>query len=226
MDWDAPPIKNVKVEHKQKVYEMEVGKNSTSKKKLNTKLIAVISIVSVVLFLSAFVIRPAIIGYSVLKQAEGGNLSVSELGANVQDLKYQLASTKANLSLYSEVYSQIWQEVRITTNDLTKCLSEKESANLRIENVRQQWKDEIDECENNDNAQVIDLNQQLTNKNNEVTNVKSELTDLQEDFDKFVESVAKNVCCKAKVDNPNIDSYEVSNNKLLCLDGGKNSLSC
>jgi hypothetical protein len=227
MDWDDPPGKDIKVKPEQKVYEMEIGKKQEpSKKKINTKMVAVVAVVSVVLLISAFVVRPAVIGYSVYKQAENGNFSVTELGSNVEDLKFQLESTKANLSLYTEVYDQVWDEVRTTSSDLTKCLSEKESVNFKVETVRQQWKDDVEECEDAEDERVEELNRQIIAKDKEIADAKEDLLDLQKDFDKFVANLAKSVCCKAKVDNPSINSYEISRDRLLCLEDGENSLSC
>ena len=37
---------------------------------------------------------------------------------------------------------------------------------------------------------------------------------------------AKNICCKAKVDNPEIDSYIISNNKVICSIGESNKITC
>ena len=55
---------------------------------------------------------------------------------------------------------------------------------------------------------------------------EQKLTDLESSFDELAFNTAKSVCCKAKVDNPNINSYEISNNRLVCLEGGEIALTC
>ena len=52
------------------------------------------------------------------------------------------------------------------------------------------------------------------------------VTAVQANYDEFVKNMAKSVCCKVKVDNPNIAAYEVSGNKLVCLESGANALNC
>ena len=60
---------------------------------------------------------------------------------------------------------------------------------------------------------------QISGKNEEVLSI-------QESFDLFVKNTAKSVCCKEKVDNPNIDYYDVIGDKLVCLTEGNSKLNC
>ena len=71
-----------------------------------------------------------------------------------------------------------------------------------------------------------DADQRLLAKDEEIAQSLENLDALQQEFDDFVLGVARSICCKEKVDNPSIDSYEVSNNRLHCVEGGDNILNC
>jgi len=46
------------------------------------------------------------------------------------------------------------------------------------------------------------------------------------DFNELGKNSANNICCKMKYDNPDIDSYDIVDNKISCSVDGGNSLSC
>jgi len=50
--------------------------------------------------------------------------------------------------------------------------------------------------------------------------------EVQAKYDQLVKNTAKSICCKAKVDNPQINFYDVVDNKITCLEQGANQLSC
>ena len=162
----------------------------------------------------------------MVRQVDNANISVSELGATLQELRTELASTKANLSLYSEVYDKVWTEVKTTTGDLTSCLSEKEGLTLEIETVKHEAELELVECRQQQTTAAEAVNRQLAEKDKKIAEAEQKLTDLKEDLDEFAFNLARSVCCKARVDNPNINSYEISNNRLVCLEDGEVALSC
>lgn len=227
MDWDTPPVRRNKIKEDNTPNKVEsLDSSKLFKQNFASKGIVIIMVLSVLVLISAFVIRPALIGYSIAKQADETNLSVSELGATVQDLRLELASTKANLSLYSEVYNKVWAEVKTTTGDLTGCLSEKEGLAVEIEDTKHRSEIELAECEQKQTESTTQINQQLVDKDKKITETEQKLSDLQENFDEFAFNIARSVCCKAKVDNPNINSYEISNNRLICLENGELGLNC
>ena len=49
---------------------------------------------------------------------------------------------------------------------------------------------------------------------------------LQSDYDALVKNSARTICCKAKVDNPLINFYDVADDKIVCLQDGTNELVC
>ncbi|MBS3139614.1 hypothetical protein J4479_01280 [Candidatus Woesearchaeota archaeon] len=226
MDWDTPPGRRLEKEEaaKDKVENLDQG--NLLRKNTAGRGVIIISVLLALVLISAFVIRPALIGYSVVRQVDNANISVSELGATLQELRTELASTKANLSLYSEVYDKVWTEVKTTTGDLTSCLSEKEGLTLEIETVKHEAELELVECRQQQTTAAEAVNRQLAEKDKKIAEAEQKLTDLKEDLDEFAFNLARSVCCKARVDNPNINSYEISNNRLVCLEDGEVALSC
>jgi hypothetical protein len=185
-----------------------------------------ITTILLVIMVSFFILRPAIIGYSVIRQSSDTNQSAVDFAGNIKELELKLATTKANLSLYTEIYAKVWDEVKDTSNSLSTCNSEKQSLTSQVENVRIQWKDDIKSCEDKQRDIIKENLVLLNDKDKEIATAKSDLVVLQDDFDKFVQNIAKNVCCKNKVDNPSINSYQISSGKLICLENGENVLNC
>ena len=59
-----------------------------------------------------------------------------------------------------------------------------------------------------------------------MVNIQDENEELTSDFDALAQNTAKNICCKAKVDNSAINSYDVIDNNIVCLESGGKELSC
>ena len=190
------------------------------------KMLGITAILLIVL-ISVFVVRPVIVGYSIIKQsADSSDQSLVDVANDMNELKLKLASAQANLTLYADIYDKVWDEVKDSSDELSKCQTEKETIYTQVGYVREEWKDDIAKCEDKQNDIIKENLVLLNDKDEEVSNAKNDLLVLEESFDNFVKNVAKSVCCKEKVDNPSINSYEVSGDKLVCLDGGENSLSC
>src|SRR3989344_173973 len=210
------------------IFEKEIGeeeKKPRYNKILYRKVVVVMSVLAIVL-LSLFIVKPALIGYSVYKQAENGNYSVSELGSSVQNLQLQLATTKANLSLYQEVYGQVWGEVKSKEQSLSECVATREELTSQLAYVRQEWKNEVDRCQNEIDRSAQESSNNLKAKDLEIVEALKQRDESNKALENFAKNLAKSVCCKAKVDDPSINSYEVINDNLVCITGGSNSLSC
>lgn len=208
------------------IFEDSVEENkSKDNSALYRKMVIVTSVILIVL-VSLLVFRPALIGYSVYKQAENGNYSVTELGASVQNLKVQLAATKSNLSLYQEIYGQVWDEVKSKELSLSDCTTSRDELTSQVAYVRQEWKSDLAKCQGEKDRTTQDLTNQLSTKDTEIANVLKQKEDIKKSFDNFVKNLAKSVCCKEKVDDPDVNSYEVINERLVCVNSGSNSLNC
>ncbi|HLD79205.1 MAG TPA: hypothetical protein VJA18_01460 [Candidatus Nanoarchaeia archaeon] len=189
------------------------------------------------IFLAVFVIRPGVVGYGVYQQVEGSNLTVEEYAQNVQQLARDLEVTKTNLSSYSAFTGALIAEVGDTTDQLTECKVELERGKSDLEDAQET----ITEKETEISTLKSDMDNKITEQVAQKTAVleddksvcqnaleakETEVTNVQGKYDLLVKNTAKSVCCKAKVDNPQINFYDIADNKIICLTEGKNELTC
>lgn len=223
------------VSAKESVFEEEETKKSTSRNSSNHW--AIIGIVVVVSLLGVFVIKPGITGYSVYQEMEASGVGVEEYGMKVSELNAELESSKANVSSYSTFNRDLLSQVTIVADNLANCEVEKERVNTELTTTKQLLEEKetklagIDEeiaaqVSEKVGEQTLKLEEEKSSCLSSLEEKEGTKSELQQEFDEFVENVAKSICCKVKVDNPNIDSYEVVDNKLLCLEEGGNGLSC
>jgi len=78
--------------------------------------------------------------------------------------------------------------------------------------------------------QIERLNQSYTQslKENEflVLNAKKDLENIKQNYEDLILSSARNICCKMRVDDPNINSYDVISNRIVCSSSGMFTLVC
>jgi hypothetical protein len=205
-------------------------------KNRNTIFIA-IAVVVFLLLLSVFIVKPSILGYSVYQELESSGYTVDEFSSNLNELNANLELTKVNLSSHVTLNDKLFLQIRETSDRLLSCEVEKE----RISGDADSFKLDLEEKNVELESMEVQINEQVREKVEkevkllgeqkaicleDLSNKDEEYQDLAKDYDDFVRNVAKSVCCKAKVDNSNIDAYEVINDKLVCLEDGGKSLSC
>ncbi|MEK6917118.1 MAG: hypothetical protein AABW92_05235 [Nanoarchaeota archaeon] len=65
-----------------------------------------------------------------------------------------------------------------------------------------------------------------TNAELELNQLKIQVTQTEERFNNVIAYAADNICCKNRIDNPNIDSYIIANNRIVCSAGENKKISC
>ena len=162
----------------------------------NTIFVIIASII-VLILLILFAVKPSIIGYSVYQQVKDSNYSIEEYGKNIKELESQLLIANTNLSSCSEFNKKLLDE-------FTK------------------YSDKISECKSDLDALKVEFNLSIT----EVEKRKEEISDLKLQYDLLAKNLANNLCCKARVDNPDIKYYKVEDNKIACVEEGILEISC
>ncbi len=204
--------------------------------KLNKRIIILISVVIAFVFI-VLIIRPGLVGYSVYKEAERSQYTLDELGQSVRALRSELTTASSNLSFYASSNNLLQGQVVSLSQDYTSCEGERaqleaqlgvseQACNDKISLLEERLSDsqiELSELKNTQTAQIEDAKKPYVE---DLSEVEAELLALQESYDELVSNTAKNVCCKKRVDDPAIDSYEVLANKVVCLEGGENVLVC
>ena len=112
-------------------------------------------------------------------------------------------------------------------NDLNKKIETKES------DIQEKIKEKEDELQKTIAEKDKETADQLAKKEEEITSFKTECNNkdidfnkLKDDFNTLVKNTAYSICCKERIDHPNIKSYSLINNKVICLEEGNNTLSC
>ena len=189
------------------------------------KLIA-ISVVAAVL-LVIFVFKPNILGLGVYDQGQLNDTinnfagdtvnedqySINDLGSTIEQLKSEVSSGNDKLNEFLQ------NDINSLTENLASCLTEKSSLQDTYDQSTASLQDELDQ-----KTQELDTLQ--AEGNQQCTDTESELTSLQDSFDLLVLNSAKNICCKKKIDNMNINSYDVVDDKIVCLEEGNKTLDC
>ncbi len=201
----------------------------------NMWLVFVLLVVGVLL--AVFVIRPGVVGYGVYQQASASNLSVEDYSQNVQQLVRDLEVVKTNLSSYNAFTGALLTQVTEVTDKLTECKVENERGKADLEESQKQVSAKGEEVSKLKSEMEVSVNQKVTEKtaaleqekNTCESSLKSkekEVGEVQVKYDQLVKNTARSICCKAKVDNPKINFYDIADNKVVCLEEGKNELVC
>lgn len=212
------------------------GKSAAAPKRKGNP-VAIIVALLVLVVVAIFVVRPALLGYGVYQQAQTSNLTVQDYAQNMQELSRDLEVTKANLSTYSTFTGALLAQVDEKNDELTECKVQLERTQSDVEDAQKQVADKDAELATVKSETQKTIDQQLTEKTatleqqkaaceSSLTNKEKEVGEVQAKYDLVVKNAAKSSCCKAKVDNPQINFYDVVDGKITCLEQGANQLSC
>lgn len=144
------------------------------------------------------------LGYGIYQQVKSSNISIEDYGKKIQELESKLLVSDTNLSSCIFFNDKFSIELEKCIDKFFACKEDKFNFDISV----------------NDYEETIkNLQDDLDERNNDIDN-------LQNQFDLLVNNIVNNICCKAKIDNPNIDSYILENNKIICLEEGELKISC
>jgi len=190
-------------------------------KKWSKKNIIYTTIISIILLvlLIKFIIRPSIIGYSTYQQAESLNYSLEDYGNNMKNLESRILIFNTNLSSCVELNKKLWMEFEKYSDKFSECKGSLDALRMKFDLTKENYEEDIE-----------DLEKELDKKNEEINELRfgreKEIRDLELQHNVIMQNVANNICCKAKVDNPNINYYRVENDKIICSEEGTLGISC
>ncbi|MBS3120343.1 hypothetical protein J4420_01405 [Candidatus Woesearchaeota archaeon] len=178
--------------------------------------------------------------------------NVNQLQDQLTSIKTNLSQYSISNEELQQQLLDASREIKICLADkdtlTTSSEKEKLDAQNTIETLRQQIQQQQDDVEKQLKNKDLQLEDELTKKDTEVaallaekdqeaeelnanclsnlSNIQDQLSTLQKNWDELAFNAARNICCKQKVDNPNINYYTVANNKINCLESGENKLNC
>ena len=182
---------------------------------INLLLILAIFLVLCLLLL----LKPALLGYKLSKQFEEVGMSVSEFIKKMESLKSELLITETNLDSCKSLNQEYLGTLSKEKNTSFICSQEKNELLSRFYQLQSEYKFNITRIE-------TDFEQRKDEIEVELNQEKINFNELKEMYDSLVENSANNLCCKARVDNKDIDSYILSNDRIVCTTGEKNKISC
>jgi len=212
------------------------GKSAAAPRRKGNPTAIILAVVGLIA-LAIFIVRPAVLGYGIYQQAESSNLTVQDYAQNMQELSRDLEVTKANLSSYSSFTGALLAQVEEKNDEFTECKVQLERIKIDVEAAHKQVTDKDTEIAAVKSESQKNIGQQVTEKTaaleqgktecvDSLTKKETEVGEVQAKYDLLVKNAVKSICCKAKVDNPQINFYDVADGKITCLEQGSNQLSC
>jgi len=180
----------------------------TDKPKRNLLIAIVIISMIAVSLIGIFIIRPSVIGLVTYNNLKKSNQSIEDYGKSVQELESKILTYETNLSSCVSYNDKLFGELKTYTVSINEC-------NNKLTTVQMNY----NTLKNGTDDKIFELQEQITLKDESITRI-------QADYDSLAQNTANNLCCKAKVDNSNINSYKVENNKVVCMEDGEKNISC
>lgn len=164
-------------------------------------------------------IKPAMLGYKISQQFKEMGTSASDFIRSADSLKSKLLITENNLEMCKNLNKDYINSLSKKENETFKCQQEKSELVSKINQLKSEQNFNISRIQS-------DFEQRKSEVEHELAQEKAKTDELNRQYDTIVENSANNICCKAKVDIREIDSYFISNEKIVCTSGEKNKISC
>lgn len=166
-------------------------------KKINPKIIIIILLVIVLLI----TIKPALLGYTVNKQFKDIGLSAADIMKEIQSLKSDLLIADTSLESCQKLNQEYLDDLNDAKTAETTCTEEKTKLESDYDQLNQAYTQEKEQSE-------------------------SDYDSIKERYNNVLQNSADNICCKNKVDDPDIDSYILMNDKIICTSGEGIKINC
>ncbi len=164
-------------------------------------------------------IQPALVGYKISKQFEEIGMEVSEFMKERDVVKSNLLITQTNLESCKSLNNDYLGNLAAEKNVSFYCNQEKNELQSRYNQLKPEY-----------DFNITRIKSEFEQKKNEIesnlTRFETKYNELDALYDSIVNNAAQNICCKAKVDNKEIDSYIIANSRIVCTTGEKDKISC
>ena len=188
-------------------------------KKFNKKHITTIGTIFSIIILIIIFIKPTITGFGVSKLFDEKNIDVADFIEEQELTKANLETTQTTLDACKKLNKDYLEEI-----------SKQKTINFQCEEEKNKIQSEFNQLESEREFDKSRIEAEFEQKKNEIEIEKQQYetkyNDIKTLHDAIIENAAYNICCKAKVDNKNIDSYLISNSKIVCTTGGENKITC
>ena len=186
---------------------------------INKLLWVILGMVLILLVLS----KPAFIGYRMSQEFKDIEMTPSEVLARITSYKSDLRVTETKLDSCEVASDKLIDDLVVEKDENFVCGQTKDEIESDYEQQIKELNLELESVGTSADQRVQD---EISLIQVELTNVNLASDNIQRDYDLVVKNSADNICCKAKVDNSDIDSYIVSSNKVVCTSGEDKRISC
>ncbi|MDD3263658.1 MAG: hypothetical protein PHT94_02065 [Candidatus Nanoarchaeia archaeon] len=187
-------------------------------------------------------------GYHTIKQFNGQEMSSDEYFAKLTELENknkELLEEVKNLDSMNKIISENLEK---TKNESFEYKEKSKNLEQELTNLNKEFKINISEKEiahkdeiNNYIFQISQINQECEKKiQTEVNLIMNEKTELESDlqsaefskiqaeekYNILAQNTARNICCKAKIDDSSIDSFYILQNMIVCSSDAENPIIC
>ncbi|MAG16025.1 hypothetical protein CMO88_03110 [Candidatus Woesearchaeota archaeon] len=172
----------------------------------------VTGVIVIALLGAPILVKPVISAYTAYNVEPDTQINKTDL------LNLQLSIINSSLVLCSDTNDKLLAELEDNHEQLVTCVGERSSYETNLSMQVSEYEKEI-------NA----LSSVVTNMEGEIVDLEvkdEELNDLKVRYAMVVENSAHNICCKQRIDKPSISSYDVQDNKIVCLEEGTLKLVC
>lgn len=178
-------------------------------------------LVAVVLLivLGVFLIRPAMQGYKLNSQFKEVGLTSGAILKEIDDLRSKTLISETKFSNCEDLKNNYVQKISKEQNKTLKCEDEKKSLELKVQMIQTEYSSNMTRMEQ-------EVEQKKIAVELEVEQIRRDMQALKQDFNKTIINAANNICCKQRVDDQNIDSYTITNNKIVCTSGVGEKINC
>ena len=137
----------------------------------------------------------------------------------MDSFKTQLTINDADLKNCNNLNNNYLNEIQSEKNVSFMCKAQLEKQNREISQL-------INEFQFNISIIKKYYEQNKSNAELELKNLESEFDAFEKNYNDVVQTSANNICCKNKIDNPDVDSFIIRNNKIVCTIGELNKIIC
>lgn len=181
-----------------------------------SKLLIIVILLSILLIV---MLKPSIDNFIVRSRLRSLGITPSEIISNLDLKEKENEFLRANLSTCKEVSSRT-----ILENEILK------SNNFNLSNRILQLESDLrfKDIEKSKEIERINasFNDKIKENNMLVIQAESKVSEIEAKYDSLLTSSARRICCMAKVDNSEINSYDVVAGRITCLSNGEYELVC
>jgi hypothetical protein len=185
----------------------------------NKRVLAITAIGLLIVIIAIIVIRPVIIGYTTYFNQKESGISMNDYQGRLNSIQIELSKAKTNLSACIDFSDKVFVQLDSRMSEYSGCQDELHAALANLSISKARFENEIESARRSVEVQDREAEKILDEK-------EDELRELESKYSLLAKSSANNICCKAKVDNTNINYYTIENNKLVCLESGEKKLDC